>query len=333
MMGGASQQQSRDCSIRLYAEFLPNIRQVTLYASLPPSRDTSNNYSIALSPDCRTVDSSDGAGWVKLHLPARVSVTSTERLRYNDEQRKGGELSFRLLVDENNGSDQEEGESEGRPWGATHLSAKTRLRCRQCHNILFPCYSTETHGPGVDEQSREKEMSGEVVFKDLPSQNWAEMMDFWHCHKPDEHEHDHDHDHSHARNGHNSGGTQDQNEMVKGYGASNRVTATPGTVLVDVSSFIIAEADGLGLKKVRFLLHVSYLCLVSSGFHICQQLFSIGCKWMKYNILYFIRSVLSCSRKIAVLGTEEGGLITFVDSLPKATTHSHDLASDTSALK
>lgn len=247
----ASEEQSRDCSIRLYAELLPNIRQVTLYASLPPSTDTVNNYSITLSPDCRTVESSDGTESVKLNLPTRVSEASKERLRFNDEQRKGGELSFRLLVDEKIGS-QEEEEGEGRPWGATHLNANTRLRCRQCRNILLHCHSREIHDSDIDKQSHEKETPREVEFKDLPSQNWAEMMDFWHCHKPDEHEHGHDHDHSYSRDGDNLKGTHDQNETVKGYGASNRVVAAAGTILVDVSSFIIAKEDGLGLMKVSF---------------------------------------------------------------------------------
>lgn len=265
-MVGESQGQCRDRSIRLYAELLPNIRQVTLYASLPPPANESDNRSITLSTDCRTVDSSDGAESVKLNLPARVSETSRERLKYNDRHAKGGELSFRLLVDEKSGLGQEEGESEGRPWEATSLGAKTRLRCRQCHNMILHFHSRDNSDPGVGKPSHDKEEPAEVTFKDLPSQNWAEMMDFWHCHKPDEHEHAPEHDQSHARNGDTS---QDQNETVKGYGASNRVTAVPGTVLVDTSSFIIAEDDGLGLKKVRlfFSSFTSCHCSVSSDLH------------------------------------------------------------------
>jgi hypothetical protein len=41
----------------------------------------------------------------------------------------------------------------------------------------------------------------------------------------------------------------DENALVKGYGAVDQVTALPGTVLVDVASFVVADGDCVGLKK------------------------------------------------------------------------------------
>ncbi|RPA81108.1 hypothetical protein BJ508DRAFT_376641 [Ascobolus immersus RN42] len=61
------------------------------------------------------------------------------------------------------------------PWSASELSACKQLsiHCANCNSVLV-----------------EKEKV--TTWKDLPSKNWAEMMDFWHCHKPDDHNHDHE---------------------------------------------------------------------------------------------------------------------------------------------
>lgn len=69
------------------------------------------------------------------------------------------------------------------------------------------------------------------AWKDLPSENWAEMMEFWHCHKP------HDHD------------QRDPESLAsKGYGANNAISAQPGIGFVDLTSFLFAESDCDGLK-------------------------------------------------------------------------------------
>lgn len=318
-MSAMPQEPSRDSSIRLYAELLPNIRQVTLYVSLPPS---SNKCNIALSTDCQTVETSYDAESVKLKLPARVSEASRERLRFDDEQKKG-ELSFRLVVDENRHvSGHEEGDGVNGPWSAVDLGPNTKLRCRRCQNTLLRYHSRINRDSNVGESSGEK-TSSTMIFKDLPSQNWAEMMDFWHCHKPDEPGHGHDHNHSHGGDGQNPENTRDQNGAVKGYGASNRVVATAGTVLVDVSSFVLAEDDGVGLIKVRFLLN----------------LFSTTCVCFEYSLLvhlyrlYYFYCLATTNRSSTVIvspsaflllyysfmqpfysGHKEGGLITLASS-------------------
>ncbi|KAF4989583.1 hypothetical protein FGRMN_9045 [Fusarium graminum] len=65
----------------------------------------------------------------------------------------------------------------------------------------------------------------------LPSENWAEMMEFWHCHKPHDHEH------------------QDPESLAsKGYGANHAISAQQGTGFVDLTSFLFSEPDCRGLK-------------------------------------------------------------------------------------
>jgi hypothetical protein len=80
------------------------------------------------------------------------------------------------------------------------------------------------------------------VWKDLPSENWAEMMEFWHCHKPHEHKH----------------GNDDDDLTNRGYGASSRIAAQSSVGFVDLTSFLLAESDVLK-SSVSFCL---YACTV-----------------------------------------------------------------------
>jgi hypothetical protein len=135
------------------------------------------------------------------------------------------------------------------PWAAGDMDSYTKLRCRKCESILLdvPELSATVASP-----SGESQAAG-WTWKDLPSGNWAEMMDFWHCHKPDEHEHDED---AAAKQS-----AEDENSKVKGYGASNQVLASSGTVLVDVATFLVSERDCKGLKKKVSKGHPSSLSL------------------------------------------------------------------------
>ena len=74
------------------------------------------------------------------------------------------------------------------------------------------------------------------------------MMDFWHCHKP------HSLDSGPPRESNDIVQTDDKIAEVKGYGAASHVKSTPGTVLIDVATFLLSESDCVGLKKVRFFL-------------------------------------------------------------------------------
>ena len=72
-------------------------------------------------------------------------------------------------------------------------------------------------------------------------------MDFWHCHKPDPHEgHEKDEKDTALE-------IEEQTAQTKGYGADSHVVAISGTVFVDVATFLLAETDCTGLKKVRLL--------------------------------------------------------------------------------
>jgi len=92
------------------------------------------------------------------------------------------------------------------PWTAMELNkeAATLFNCRACGAEVIPKDRIKT-------------------WKDLPSGNWEEMMDFWHCHRPDE-------SHRHIE-------TPRYAPLQQGY------VAESGTALVDLTYFLLAEAD------------------------------------------------------------------------------------------
>ncbi|KAK5990789.1 hypothetical protein PT974_09062 [Cladobotryum mycophilum] len=100
-------------------------------------------------------------------------------------------------------------EDQAVPWSSLDIKAGSRIRCRKCDGTV---------------------VKDDVIkaWKDLPSENWAEMMEFWHCHKP------HDEDHHHH---------DDEGLAKRGYGANSAITAQPSVGFVDLTSFMFSESD------------------------------------------------------------------------------------------
>ncbi|KAF7588848.1 hypothetical protein BBP40_005095 [Aspergillus hancockii] len=248
-----AQHQSEPASLNLHAELLPNIRHITLHISLPTTvRLDDTQPEIHLSDSRRAISvflpppSDHVADTIK--LPARVNEASRRALSMagqkagdaGSQKRGQREYSFRMQIDDGDSSlfSREEHMDSFVPWTATDMTTCTRLCCRHCQNTFL-----DSSAP-YDSSTGKENLKG-WVWKDLPSGNWAEMMDFWHCHKPEPHEyHDHDTNDATARL------PEDQNATVKGYGAANQVVATPGTILVDVATFLVADTDCRGLKQV-----------------------------------------------------------------------------------
>lgn len=253
----ASSNPETQATLSLHAEFLPNIRQITLYITLLTNLDP----IISLSESRRAVTVSlpepydDVSETIK--LPARVNEAARWVLEGRQHPGTGNgtrdkgelgsnpglesgnrnerELSFRMQIDPGDTGgglirpEDEVTSEEYVPWMAGDMGSYTRLGCRECGNVVLDCAPTPAPG----------DTGSGWVWKDLPSGNWAEMMDFWHCHKPDAHDHDDD-DHTVS--------IEERNSQVKGYGAANQVVASSGTGLVDVATFLVAEGDCRELK-------------------------------------------------------------------------------------
>ncbi|KAH7087204.1 HECT-like ubiquitin-conjugating enzyme-binding-domain-containing protein [Paraphoma chrysanthemicola] len=207
--------EPNETAITLYAELLLHIRTITLFASLRSYHDRGTKAKLSSDGDTITVSHEGqsssirmpfnikGAGEAELELPAQPS---------------NKELTVRLQLEELEDSDVLGAlQSEDRrvnivPWDGAALDKQPHLevRCKSCGGVIVP--------------------QGSITqWRDLPNENWAEMMDFWHCHKPDEH---HLHDHTHA-------------DAIgeKGYAAGNKLQAVDGVGFVDLTSFLMRQVD------------------------------------------------------------------------------------------
>ncbi|KAI0900013.1 ubiquitin-conjugating enzyme E2-binding protein [Annulohypoxylon nitens] len=199
-------------SILIYAELLSNIRQVSVVCLLPtPSQETT---SAIISPDSLVFTIHHNGVNASVRLPGQVRVSNPPReLKLPQLQEVGSKyLSWRLpLATTSEQHVVPTPEAQIIPWSANDLQLESSITCRTCRATIVE--------PGTIK-----------VWKDLPSENWAEMMEFWHCHKPHDHGHSHGHEH-------------DENLTSKGYGASSRISAQHGVGFVDLTSFLLSEKD------------------------------------------------------------------------------------------
>ncbi|KAI5801586.1 ubiquitin-conjugating enzyme E2-binding protein [Peziza echinospora] len=145
----------------IYAELLRSLGQVSIYIELTSPAD--NSTRLELQQQGTVLSLKHGAWNVTLELPAAVKLSSPTQLTIPPGI---FERSLKLLLlDPTIAS---EGQDNYVPWTAPQLSNKTScFQCASCHHEVIT--------PGAT-----------MIWKDLPSHNWADMMDFWHCHKPTE---------------------------------------------------------------------------------------------------------------------------------------------------
>ncbi|CAK4028225.1 Hypothetical predicted protein [Lecanosticta acicola] len=195
-------------TIHLYAEHLMNIRSLSLQASLSTVSNKETRATLSADGSTLTLAHEGEVATIKLpislpggHNDATLTIPAAPTK----------DLSFRVSLSEKPGTNglPTSGTLEDTnvvPWTAPSLTPDTEIACRTC-------------GATIVERSRVK------VWKDLPSENWAEMMDFWHCHRPNV---PHDDDHSLPR---------------KGYSADSRLALEPGVGMIDPVDFILTAAD------------------------------------------------------------------------------------------
>jgi hypothetical protein len=209
--------------VLLYAELLPNIRQISVMVAFNTYSDHTTTGE--LSADGRLLHLSHGGDTYTLDLPGEAVATT--HLQRTFDARK--ELSWRLPVAELPlGISVERGQSNEAPWPAKDLGPNSSFSCRGCGAII---------------------VQGDVVksWRDLPSENWAEMMDFWHCHKPDPEKYE-----KSPQAGHNHDTDANAN---RGYGANTKFVARPGIGFVDLTSFLLMESDCQHLQvRINLLL-------------------------------------------------------------------------------
>lgn len=203
---------STETGCSLYAELLTNIRQISLAASLSSPSDASTQ--VALSADGRTVQLNHHGTTYQLALPAKAALGGI-RLPIQDTQKAATTLSWRLPLDASSITPPSH-QLDPLSWSAGDLEPRSEVTCRRCSAAVVPAGAAK-------------------VWKDLPSENWAEMMEFWHCHKPD---HVHDDDDKGP-----AGKADEKSLATRGYGASSAVSAQEGVGFVDLTTLRFTESD------------------------------------------------------------------------------------------
>ncbi|KFY49151.1 hypothetical protein V495_00693 [Pseudogymnoascus sp. VKM F-4514 (FW-929)] len=192
----------------IYAELLPNIRQISVLAALPtPSNSTT---SVSLSSDRAVLTLVHNGATASLQLPGAIAPSYTPTQPHPNL----AQLSWRIPL-ETSSSQPRAAPSLPAPWSAGTLSPTTSFTCRECGQAILP--------PGIV-----------TSWRDLPSENWAEMMEFWHCHKPD------------VPVGEK--GDEEGDNTMKGYGANTRMMAQRGVGKVDLTYFLLDGGDCCGLE-------------------------------------------------------------------------------------
>lgn len=203
--------------IYLYAEVLANIRQANFYASLQTQKNEHTRIDIA--SDKKTVTVSHDGEIASIYLPTEISGTAQVDIPIDRGKEMAARLELANIMDMPAQVETAFG-SEG-PWSAKDLSPTTRIRCRNCNVDLLRLETL-------------------LDIKDLPSENWAEMMDLWHCHKPQD---------AHTEDGEDLA----QAANSKGYGSHTKLKASPGTALVDTASFLLAESSWTNIQVGQVL--------------------------------------------------------------------------------
>ncbi|KAI0125806.1 ubiquitin-conjugating enzyme E2-binding protein [Xylariales sp. AK1849] len=192
----------------IYAELLSNIRQVSVGCSLPSETSTGTMVNVSVDGQSLTVHHRDEERSVQ--LPERVAAPSTLPLPKTSTTN----LSWRLPLAAPQSTPLPPSlEAQEVPWSAQDLKIGACVRCRTCEACIVNSRVIES-------------------WKDLPSENWAEMMEFWHCHKPDDHNR-----------------SNDQKLTARGYGANSRISAQPNTGFVDLTSFLFLRKDCTNLTQ------------------------------------------------------------------------------------
>lgn len=201
--------------ITLYAELLSNIRQVSVVATLASASDAATKAQVVEGGTAIRIHHhghtqslalpAPAAAPGSLPIPTHPSTQLSWRIPVSTQVPKVSSFSL---------------ENQALPWNAVDIQTGAAIRCRKCDHAIV-------------------EEGAITSWKDLPSENWAEMMEFWHCHKP--HDHGDEEGHGHDR-------PDDEHLTKRGYGASNAISAKSGVGFVDITSFMFSEADCNGLS-------------------------------------------------------------------------------------
>ena len=194
--------------IYLYAELLIHIRQLTLHAALETEKN--EHTKILVSSDKKVITALHEGESASIYLPTQISGTAN--ITFPLKRRT--EISTKLQIEDLHQLQQAIEASPGVqvPWTASKLAKDSSIGCKACKaQILEPGKIRE--------------------WKDLPNENWADLMDLWFCHKPHENHQD-----------------DPRAAESKGFSDKSTLGIASGVGLVDSLSFLVHPDDCSELK-------------------------------------------------------------------------------------
>ncbi|KAK5712477.1 hypothetical protein LTR15_012057 [Elasticomyces elasticus] len=247
--------------VHLYAEHLQNIRTLSIQASLATVSNAQTKATLSADHDYLTLEHEGESATIR--LPISLGSHNDATLTIPAAPTK--DLSFRLNIEEKSGQSSLLGrgapDSENViPWMASGLTPETALSCSACQAEIV-------HRGQIRQ------------WRDLPSEGWAEMMDFWHCHKPDE-----PHDHS--------GGVSNTG---RGFASHSKLIALEAIGLVGPMDFLLSTTDCTNLEASTSL---SPSVLVCTGCKTCIGVFDSSTQGNKLRKSALIISTSSSSHTL-----------------------------------
>lgn len=152
----------------LFAEHLHYANVVNLTVQL--ASDVQPGTTLQLTEDQSACVLEHNGECILLGLPARVT-SDTDLLTCDPESGHRSKTLRLTSVIHDIGTARIVDEDET-PWSASSLDASVAITCAGSQD--HACHATILQPNSVHD------------WRDLPSQGWAEMMDMWHCHKPEE---------------------------------------------------------------------------------------------------------------------------------------------------
>lgn len=217
-------------TITMQSELRGYIGQLSFHLNLPfHDGDPRERFQIKVSEsrDKLTVIDKVANNSEDMELPARISEHAAQYIVsepsaapncISRDKKKMG-FSYRLEVDQEHALAlrQNSLNDDYVPWDADYMKDRGDLLCRYCDYPVAHC------GYGWR-------------WRNLPSSNWADMMDLWHCHKP------------HSREDQLQAAAEERSASRRGIGAGNRVVARRQAVYVDISTLLLSKDDCWTIK-------------------------------------------------------------------------------------
>lgn len=229
-------------TLSIYAELLPSIRQVSVAASLPVEPAAATRAQVFA--DGSRIGIRYGRSAKDLLLPGVVTAPPLLPIPKGPSR----SLSWRLPLAASQPSPASLAHDHypTPPWSSADLQPGSPVTCRRCDNAVLPPDAIS-------------------LWKDLPSENWAEMMEFWHCHKPEPHNHQ---NHEHLAD--------------RGYGANAGISAQDSVGFIDIMSFLFTEHDTTGLKvscSHCYVVHVSSMVFFPTDQEVMFRWSGVPRRW------------------------------------------------------